>query len=298
MELRSLRAFVEVARMGSFTAAAERLSLTQSGVSKLVRQLEDELGVVLLKRTTRRVGLTDAGRIVMTHAEEMLQRAQGIASELTELKGLARGELRIGVPTLGPRLMVPLIGEYRRRYPGVELRFFEDGSRAIESALLEGRLELGGLLAPVDTARFEHRMLIDDRLALLAPSASRWAGRTTVRLADLAGEPLLLFLSSYKLNERILEACRETGFTPTIAGRSGQLGFIRELVRSRVGVALLPRSELVGVDPKDFVVAELREPVLPWRIDLVWVRGGYLSPAARRWLDLVAETTGTPRKAR
>jgi DNA-binding transcriptional LysR family regulator len=298
MELRSLRAFVEVARSGGFTAAAERLSLTQSGVSKLVRRLEDELGVGLLKRTTRRIVLTDAGRIVMTHAEEILQRTQGIANELTELKGLVRGELRIGVPTLGPRLMVPLIGEYRRRYPGVELRFFEEGSRAIESALLEGRLELGGLLAPVDTTRFEHRMLIDDRLALLAPSASRWAGRTTVRLKDLADEPLLLFLSSYKLNERILEACRATGFTPTIAGRSGQLGFIRELVRSRVGVALLPRSELVGVDPKDCVVAELREPVIPWRIDLVWARGGYLSPAARRWLDLMAETTRAAGRAR
>ncbi len=293
MELRALKALVEVARSGSFTTAADRLFLTQPSVSKLIRGLEDELGVVLLQRTTRRVGLTDAGRIVFAHAEDMLLRATRIGNELAELQGLQRGELRIGVPPLGPHLMVSLIGEYRRRYPGIELRFFEDGSRAIGSALVDGSLEFGGLLAPVDAARFEHRMLIDDRLALLAPARSRWAGRSAVRLAELADEPLILFLSSYMLNESILDACHRLGFTPSIAGRSGQIGFILELVRSGVGIALLPSSELRDLDPQAFAVAALTEPEIPWRIDLAWVRGGYLSQAARRWLDLVpAAPTG------
>ncbi len=115
-------------------------------------------------------------------------------------------------------------------------------------------------------------MLIDDRLALLAPARSRWAGRSAVRLAELADESLILFLSSYMLNERILDACRQLGFTPAIAGRSGQIGFILELVRSGVGIALLPSSELRDLVPQAFAVAALIEPEIPWRIDLACSR--------------------------
>lgn len=288
MELRALRAFVEVARSGSFTQAAETLSVTQPTVSKLVGQLEGELGLPLLQRNSRRALPTDAGRLVFGYAEAMLAGAANIELALAELGGLRRGELRIGLPPLGPRLFVPLIGAFKRRYPGIELKPYEDGSRAIEQALVDGQLELGGLLDPVDESRFEHRMLIDDRLALLAPARSRWARRREVRLAELAEEPFIMFPAAYALNERIAEACRQCGFTPDVVGRSGQIGFILELVRCGVGVSLLPSTELGQLDLKDFAVSALIEPVIPWRLDMAWLRGGYLSAAARAWLELSA----------
>lgn len=290
MELRALRAFVEVARTGSFTQAADNLSVTQPTVSKLVGQLEGELGVPLLQRNSRQAVPTDGGRLVLGYAEAMLAGAANIELALAELGGLRRGELRIGLPPLGQRLFVPLIGAFKRRYPGVELKPFEDGSRAIEQALVDGQLELGGLLDPVDESRFEHRMLIDDRLAVLAPARSRWARRREVRLAELAEEPFIMFPAAYALNERITEACRQCGFTPEVAGRSGQIGFILELVRCGVGVSLLPSSELGQLDLKDFAVSALIEPVIPWRIDMAWLKGGYLSAAARAWLELQAGT--------
>lgn len=288
MELRALRAFVEVARSGSFTQAAETLSVTQPTVSKLVGLLESELGLPLLQRNSRRALPTDAGRLVFGYAEAMLAGAANIELALAELGGLRRGELRIGLPPLGPRLFVPLIGAFKRRYPGIELKPYEDGSRAIEQALVDGQLELGGLLDPVDESRFEHRMLIDDRLALLAPARSRWARRREVRLAELAEEPFIMFPAAYALNERITEACRQCGFTPDVVGRSGQIGFILELVRCGVGVSLLPSTELGQLDLKDFAVSALIEPVIPWRLDMAWLRGGYLSAAARAWLELSA----------
>ncbi|HEX8979169.1 MAG TPA: LysR family transcriptional regulator [Parasulfuritortus sp.] len=288
MELRALRAFVEVARSGSFTQAAETLSVTQPTVSKLVGLLESELGLPLLQRNSRRALPTDAGRLVFGYAEAMLAGAANIELALAELGGLRRGELRIGLPPLGPRLFVPLIGAFKRRYPGIELKPYEDGSRAIEQALVDGQLELGGLLDPVDGSRFEHRMLIDDRLALLAPARSRWARRREVRLAELAEEPFIMFPAAYALNERITEACRQCGFTPDVVGRSGQIGFILELVRCGVGVSLLPSTELGQLDLKDFAVSALIEPVIPWRLDMAWLRGGYLSAAARAWLELSA----------
>lgn len=288
MDLRELSAFVEVIRCGGFTPAADRLRTTQPTVSKLVRRLERDLGHTLVLRSGRHVAATEAGRIVLAQAEAMLMRAENIEVELAELSQARRGELRIGVPPLGPQLFVPLIHAFRLRHPEIELKMFEDGSRAIEAALLDGALELGGLLWPLDESRYEHLMLIDDRLALLAPARSRWGRHPSVALRDLAGESLILFLAPYMLNERIEEACRRCGFAPRIVGRSGQIGFIRELVRRGVGVALLPASELEGLGP-EFAVSAVVEPEIPWRIDLAWLRGRHLSAAARRWLDVTRE---------
>ena len=289
MDLRALEALVQVVRCGGFTAAADRMRTTQPQISKLVAQLERELGQSLLQRGTRPVQLTDAGQLVLPHAERMVLDATSMRAALSELGQARRGELRIGIPPLGPQLFVPLMHAFKLRHPGIELRLFEDGSKAIEAAMLAGELELGGLLAPLDDRRYEHLMLIDDRLALLAPARSRWSRYPVVRLSELAEEPLILFLAPYMLNERIDEACRQCGFTPNIAGRSGQIGFILELVRSGVGVALLPASELRHLERGDFSVSALVEPEIPWRIDLAWLRGAYLSHAARTWLDVVRE---------
>lgn len=286
MELRALKAFVEVAKSGGFTAAADRLALTQSSVSKLVARLEEELGQPLFQRHRRQAELTDGGRVVLHYAETILANAAGIEGALMELGELKRGELRIGIPPLGPRLFVPHIAEFKRRHPAIDLQLFEDGSIAITQALLTGQLELGGLLAPLDDTRFEHRMLIDDHLVLLAPARSYWSKRSEVRLEELADEPFILFPPAYALNERIMEACRNAGFTPQVAGRSGQTGFILELIRHGIGITLLPSSALQQVDTGEFSTCTLA-PQIPWRIDLAWARGSFLSAAARAWLAML-----------
>ncbi|WP_019574065.1 LysR substrate-binding domain-containing protein [Curvibacter lanceolatus] len=287
MELRALRAFVEVARSGSFTLAAEHLAVTQPTISKLIARLEDELGQPLFQRHRRQAELTDGGRVVLSYAENMLANAANIRRALDELAGLQKGDLRIGIPPLGPRLFVPLLGDFKLRHPDIELKLFEDGSHAIVTALIDGQLELGGLLAPVDEARFEYRGLVDDRLALLAPASSCWAKRDEVRLGELAEEPFILFPPAYAINERIEQACQQCGFAPEVVGRSGQIGLILEMVRYGVGICLLPSSQLGPLDLSEFSVSTLTDPVIPWRIELAWLRGSYLSAAAKAWLAML-----------
>lgn len=288
MELRALRAFVEVAKSGGFTLAAERLFVTQPTISKLIGKLESELGHPLLHRGRKQCELTDYGRAVLVYAESILRNLADIERALDDVAGLKRGELRIGIPPLGPRLFVPLIGAFKRRYPDIELKLFEDGSYAIEMALADGQLEMGVLLAPVDSQRYGHRLLLDDRLALVAPARSYWTRRRDeVGLAELAEEPFILFTPAYVLNDRIAEACRQCGFVPNVAGRSGQIGMILEMVRNGLGISLLPSSQLGMMDLRDFTVRRLVEPEIPWRIELAWLRGHYLSTAARAWLAML-----------
>jgi len=150
MELRALRYFVEVVRQQSFTVAAEQMFVTQPTISKMVKALEDETGSPLLLRDGRQMVLTDAGRIVYQRGQDVLAAYAQLQAELNDLDKLGRGELTIGIPPMGGSLFTPAIAAFRQRHPKIELKLFEQGSKAIEAALISGELELGGVLQPVD----------------------------------------------------------------------------------------------------------------------------------------------------
>src|SRR5271170_2972465 len=120
MELRNLRAFVEVVRRGGFTEASKVVFTTQSTVSKSVKQLEDELNIKLLDRIGTKSTMTAAGEIVFRRAMQMLAVRDDLVAELDELRGLKRGALRVGLPAVGSdALFAPIFSAFRSRYPGV-----------------------------------------------------------------------------------------------------------------------------------------------------------------------------------
>src|ERR1700747_3778687 len=150
MELRTLRAFVEVVRQGGFSQAAKTVFATQSTISKAIKQLEDEIGVPLLDRVGHRSRPTAAGEIVYQRAIRMLTERDDLIAELDELRGLKRGTLKLGLPPVGSStLFAPLFAVYRNRYPGVEIRLVEHGSDRLEELVASGELELAASLLPV-----------------------------------------------------------------------------------------------------------------------------------------------------
>lgn len=140
MELRTLNAFVEVVRQGGFSQAAKTVFMTQSTVSKAVKQLEDELGLVLLDRLGHRSTLTEAGKIVYERAIRVLAERADLIAELSDLRGLQRGTLRLGLPPIGSdMLFAPLFAIYRSRYPGIDIQLVEHGSKRLEELVKAGR---------------------------------------------------------------------------------------------------------------------------------------------------------------
>ena len=294
MDFRALRVFVTLARTSSFTATADKLHMTQPTVSKLVRQLEERLGHSLFQRSTRRVHLTSAGLIALEHAEAILAQIRRMERQLQDMNEVTTGELRLGVVPLGPRFFVSLISTFKQRYPGVELKLVEDGSRVIEAKLIDGELEIGAMVAPIDKQRFDSCMVIHDRLALVAPARSRWSRVPEVRMRDLEDETLILFTNAFVLNQRIMDACHQAGFKPHIAGRSTQTSLILEMVRMGVGVVLLPRTEIQQLDRSEFAVCALVDPVLEWSIEFGWLKDACLSPAAKKWIETIDNVCITP----
>lgn len=288
MDLRALRYFVEVVRQHSFSAAARTLFVTQPTVSKMIQVLEDEVGVPLLVRDAgqrkRQVVMTDAGQLVYAKAQTMLAAEADLRVELESAAELRQGTLRLGIPSLGAQLIGPAIAQYHQRWPGVEVRLTEAGSRVIETALRSAELDVGTLLTPV-SEDIEYLPAWDHRMWLLAPKGSRWAGKKCVPLAALSGEPFLLYAESFMLNSVILRACEGLGFTPTIACRSSQWDLLATLVECGMGIAVLPAPYCRQFSRNRFVSVPIVEPELHWNLVFGWRRGAYLSHAARAWLD-------------
>jgi DNA-binding transcriptional LysR family regulator len=294
VELRALRYFVEVVRQQSFTVAAERMFVTQPTISKMVKALEDEIGSPLLLRDGRQMVLTDAGRIVYQRGQDVLAAQAQLQAELDDLGTLGHGELTIGIPPMGGSLFTPAIATFRQRYPKIELKLFEQGSRAIEAALISGELELGGVLQPVDPALIDTLPISREVLWLVARNGSRWDGLAEVPLADLAAEPFVFYGESLALNDVVINACRDAGFAPTIVGRSGHWDFMAALVLAGVGIALLPAPYCRRLDAARFTCLPVSAPRIEWHMGIGWRRNRYLSHAARAWLDVARSVYEKP----
>lgn len=291
MEFKQLRSFIEVVHRGGFTQAAGTLHISQSAVSKQVAQLEQAIGQPLLERQGSQLHLTAAGRIVLERGEALLRQRQELQSELDDLSQMARGELRLGLPLLGSdALFAGLFAEYRRRHPNISIQLLEGGSRMVEQAVKSGELELGGSLTPSDPA-FDYQPFCNEPLEVLLPAAHALAGQAEVALAQLADTPFLLYQRSFVLNDRLLSACQQVGFTPKEGGRSGQADFLAALVAAGQGVVLLPAIVARALERPGVVRLPLRAPdYLRWDIAFIWRRGAYLSRAAQAWLALLSET--------
>lgn len=290
MEFRPLRAFVEVVRQGGFSQAAAVLFSTQSTVSKAVKQLEEECGILLLERQGHRNRLTEAGEMVYRRGVKLLAERDDLLAELAEFRGLRRGSLRLGLPAVGSSaLFAQLFALYRQRYPAIEVSLIELGSEQLEERLRAGQIDVAGALLPT-SAEFESQPVRSEPMVALLAEGHPLARRRGVSLGELRETPLVIFDRGFGLHSMIIEACRRAGFEPVIAARSTQIDFMIELVGAGLGVAFLPRMVAAARRQAGIRQVVLRDPAMEWRMALIWRRGGYLSAAAEAWLALVRET--------
>jgi DNA-binding transcriptional LysR family regulator len=289
MEIRTLRAFVEVVRRGGFSQAAKTVFATQSTVSKAVKQLEDEIGFPLLDRIGHRSKLTSAGEVVYRRALRLLAERDDLMAEIEELRGLKRGMLRLGLPAIASNILfAPLFAAYRRRYPSVEIRLVEHGAVRLEELLLAGEIELGASLLPVPEG-FETQDVRREPLVALLPEKQPLSRKKSLGLVDLRHLPFILFEPDFAITRIILDACRQHGFEPTIAVRGSQIDFVTELVAAGMGVAFLPRMIAAERSHPQVRRVLLAEPNTEWHMAIIWRRGSYLSHAANAWLQLARE---------
>lgn len=286
MELRALKAFVEVAREGGFSRAARRLHLTQSTISKAVKQLEEELQLPLLERRGHICRLTEAGQRVYEKASAMLNQGDDLQAELRELRGLHSGTLRLGLPAIGSStLFARWFALYRNRYPGINIHLAENGSKHLEKMISAGELDLAGALLPV-SREFDWQEVRCEPIDVLLPANHTLASRRLLSFKALAQEPFILYAPWFALNPIILGACRQNGFEPKVVAESSQVEFVIELVAAQMGIAFVPRMIAEQRAHPSVRRIAVVQPKIKWDMALIWRRGGFLSEAAKAWLAL------------
>lgn len=295
MDLRALRYFIETVRQGSFTVAAERLCVTQSTVSKMLRQLEGEVGQPLLHRDGRRIRVTDAGRILFERGQEALGVMRELNREVADLTALARGELTVGLPPMVNLFFTPVVKAFRERHPGVRLTLVERGGQIIEQQVASGELEVGVTLLPVDAALgLATRTFGRHPIVAVGPAGASWARDGRVDLVRLDGEALVLLHDDFALTRQLRDAFRRAGVEPRIAAQSSQWDFLVAMAAAGLGTALLPEPLLarLALGP-ELAVRPMADPSLAWTVAHIWPPGRYLSHAARAWLAVCEDILDT-----
>jgi len=248
IELRHLRYFIAVADELHFGRAAERLGMSQPPLSQQIRDLEEHLGVRLLRRTNRRVELTDAGRAYLDAARDILGRVDDAGDMARRAERGEIGELRIAFTRSMPLIerFPRTIRAFRDAHPAVRLALIERTTLQQFECLLDGRQDIGlirGLAAPAPLVAWK---LLDDPLVAVLradhPLARR--RRASLRMEELADEGFLVFTraSGTGIYDQLLTMCRHAGFMPRITQEAGESSTMIGLVAAGMGVAVLPRS--------------------------------------------------------
>lgn len=293
MDLRALRYFVEVVRTNSFTKAAEHVHVTQPTISKMVKQLEEELGGPLLLREGRGVQLTDAGQVVYERGLQVLAQAQLLRQEVAEVDGIARGELSVGIMPTGGHYMAPVIALFQQRYPGVRLNVQESGARLQRQLVLEGKLDMALSLIDAPDPELQTYTIAHQKTRVAMAKHRIPDEQQPVRWSELATLPFLLYTSDFTLHDAVQQHCAQAGFEPQIKLQTRYWDFIGDLVADDIGIAVMFEHVIAKFDPQRVASRPLIEPAMTWDAVLMW-REGYRSRAAQAWLDCVREIYPQP----
>ncbi len=294
MDIRSLRYFIETVRLNSFTRAAESLHVTQSTISKMVRQLEEEAEAELLIRDGRKLELTDTGRVVYERGLEILLTMQQLTREIRDTQSLRRGSLTVGIPPMINLLFTPVLKVFCERHPEIVLTLQEDTGQAIERQVAAGQLEVGLTVLPVEPAlNLVTVPIASYPVWALARTGTFHKRLVTLKLKALRDAPLVLLKDDFALTRRLRRAFAEAGFEPQIAAQSGQWDWLIEMASAGLGVTLLPEPFVHRLAPERVEAVRIVEPEISWEV--AHVRSGrYLSHAAKAWIEVCREVLGPP----
>lgn len=281
MDLRQLEYFVAVAEEQNFTRAAERVHISQSGVSAQIRQLERELGAELFDRSARTATLTVAGKAALEHARAALAAADAVGQAVGEVTDLIRGSLTIGMVigcTVTP--LFEALAAFHRAHPGVELALLEDGSDRLVDAVRSGTLDLALVGTTALPDGLQAMTITRDRLVAAVPAEHPLAVEGTVTLREVCAHPLVCMPPGTGLRAALDQACAAQDLRPTIALQASAADAIAELAARGLGVAVL--SDSMAAQYGRLTARTIEDVTAPALLALVWKRAG--SPAVRALL--------------
>jgi DNA-binding transcriptional LysR family regulator len=296
MELRNLRHFVALAEERSFTKAATRELIVQSGLSSSIRALEKDVGALLFVRGTRPVRLTAAGEALVGEARRTLDAAAAAQQAVQDVQGVLSGQLRIGtIHSIGHTLPFNTwLATFALAHPGVDIVVKQEAALLMLAKVANGELDCALLPATRD-AGLAVLPLISEPIVLACPPGHPLATSPAVRLAQLDGERFVETPPAWAIRALLDETFQAAGLTRRIVCEIDEWNAVLDLVRAGVGIALIPAGLNFDRHPgrPELLLVPLADVRLERRLDFVYPKGHAASPATRRFVELLDRIAGT-----
>jgi DNA-binding transcriptional LysR family regulator len=289
LDLAQLEIFLCIAEEKSFSRAAEKMLRTQPALSIAIKRLEEELGEPLFDRSSKSGTLTEAGRILLSYAQRMINMRDEAKDAISELRGMFRGRLTIGANESTSLYLLPkLLLEYRRRHPQIKIEVFRNISEKIPSEVLERNLDFGFLSYDPMHPSLQSLEVHRDELVLVVPPKHHLAGRKQVTVKDLGNEHFVAHNVKTPARTRIFDFFAQHRTPLNISIELATLETIKEFVKLDVGLAILPRLAVEDeIKSGELVEVPVKGMKIEKTLRLVYRREQTLSHAAKSFLELV-----------
>ncbi len=276
MDIYDLRCFVQAAKDGVYSAAAEKLDITQPALSKTIQKLEREVGSKLFFPFAGRQRLTDAGEALFQHAIHTIHEYDGIYDIMD--RSSYTGKIFFGFPPLmGTCYLSGLIASFSSQYPNIKICIKEEGSQSIMADIDRGDLDIGCVIGPVSDMKFDHALFLRDSFVLVVSDKHPLSKKDHAAVSDLRGEKFITSGSDFGAYQALRYACHRYDFEPQIIIESGRWDFAIQMARLNYGITFQPRSLFEHFSFPNTKILTLDEPAFMLDIEFISKKDLYTS---------------------
>ena len=288
MDFRLLEYFMAVCEELHFTKAAVKLGISQPTLSQQIRLLEERVGTPLFRRIGKRNFLTEAGQTLREHTQNIFHELEQAQTEINELKGMARGKLRIGCS--GNHLLTQTLISFHQKAPGISISVHELATEETKNGLLENKLDLGVVFLPLDDEHLVSMELYNEELSLAVSTTHRLAWNESVMLEELVQEPLVLFPEKFLVRQMIDVYSKQAGIRLQPIIELSTMDSMLQLVRLSVGATILPKSYLNSMIRSDLQIIPIVNPVPQKKVGLVYRKQKFMNASMLAFIRELTQT--------
>ncbi|MBP2032642.1 DNA-binding transcriptional LysR family regulator [Clostridium algifaecis] len=285
MDIRQLKYFLKIVEKGSITKAAAELHIAQPPLSQQLKSLEDELGIKLIERNTRKIQITDAGKILQYRSKQILELTKNTEKELKDLKHGSKGILSLGtVPSSGTTILLKKINQFHEKYPHINFKIKESNTFEILKLLTIGTIELGIVFTPFNSEAFESLMLESEPMVIAFRSGDYFNNNNyyKIGLNELINKPLII---DQKFKDMLIHSCQQSGFEPRILCENQDARAVLLWANSGIGIGIVPKSASQLIPSLNLQYIEIDDLILKTRPAVVWLRNRILSDISKNFLE-------------
>ncbi|WML50392.1 LysR family transcriptional regulator [Neobacillus sp. PS3-34] len=288
MDIRQLKYFVTIAEEGKITTAAKKLNIAQPPLSRQLKQMEEELGVILFDRDNKSLNLTLEGERLLLRAKELLNKLDETIVEVQELRKDASGILSVGSNLYCASLILSKVIDIREKNPGLTFKVWEGETIHLIKMLSKRQIEIAITNSPITEKSISQMTLESDPYVLVLPEKWTWSGSEQCRLEEIINLPLILLRPNYGLGAygQIVNEFQRLDLEPNILCECQDLIMLLGLVSSGFGATILPLSLLSLHSLGGLRVIQLKDQTLISEPKVIWRKNSYLSKTAKEFLKL------------